>query len=84
MRLQPEPDCFTEVWKDLRVETRGGLADLQPFARAIGRHPETVKRWGRTGLMQVFKVGGRWKVRVNSYRREAAPPTFEALEIPEA
>lgn len=47
---------------------------VEEYARKIGKHPKTVYRWIREGVLKPTRVGGRWEI----YESTAAP-TIEPL-----
>jgi phage terminase Nu1 subunit (DNA packaging protein) len=53
--------------QDLGLPTLVGVAEL---ARAIGRHPKTIRRWGRLGMPyhQPAGRGGDWLINMDEFR----------------
>ena len=51
---------------------------VKGFARRMGVHPATVRRWIRRGLVHPWRVGGRWRFGmvhvVEVTRRETGGP----------
>lgn len=47
---------------------------VEEYAKKIGKHPKTVYRWIREGVLVPSRVGGRWEI-----FESTAAPTIRAL-----
>ena len=47
------------------------LVNVNQLARAIGRHPDTIRRWGREEGMPYHQAGGirgKWDINVDEFQ----------------